>query len=27
MPPSEKQGVNMPKMCKKLAKTAKKIKN
>jgi len=27
MPPSEKQGVNMPKMSKKLAKTAKKIKN
>jgi len=27
MPPSEKQGVNMLKMSKKLAKTAKKIKN
>jgi len=27
MPPSEKQGVNMPKMSKKLAKTAKKTKN
>jgi len=27
MPPSEKQGVNMSKMSKKLAKTAKKTKN
>jgi len=27
MPPSEKQGVKMPKMSKKVAKTAKKTKN